>query len=97
VATADPLLVTLTMAIHGAAFALVVVGGVMYVSEHAPRGAAATAQGVLGATTFGLAQIIGPGSAGLLGGWLGLPGMFAVAGLGSAAAALAMGVVLRER
>ena len=97
VATADPLLVTFTMAIHGAAFALVVVGGVMYVSEHAPRGAAATAQGVLGATTFGLAQIIGPGTAGLLGGWLGLPGMFAVAGLGSAAATLAMGLVLRER
>jgi PPP family 3-phenylpropionic acid transporter len=80
----DPVLVTLTMAVHGAAFALVLVGGVTYVSRHAPPGAAATAQGVLSATTFGLASILGPGIGGLLAPQLGLPGMFAVAALAGA-------------
>ena len=67
----DPVLATATMAVHGIGFALVLVGGVVYVSRHAPPGLAATAQGVLGATVFGLAAILGPGIGGLLAGWLG--------------------------
>jgi PPP family 3-phenylpropionic acid transporter len=94
VLTADPLIVSLTMLIHGGAFALVLVGGVMYVSEHAPNGAAATAQGMLGATGFGLAQVVGPGFGGLLGGALGLPPMFGLAGIGSAVAVVALALVL---
>ena len=65
----DPLLVT-AMALHGIGFALVLVGGVVYVSRHAPTGTAATAQGVLGAVVFGVAAIVGPGVGGLLAGWL---------------------------
>lgn len=42
----DPLIVTLSMVLHGGAFALFLVGGVIYVSRHAPSGAAATAQGI---------------------------------------------------
>jgi PPP family 3-phenylpropionic acid transporter len=80
----DPVLVTLSMAVHGAAFALVLVGGVTYVSRHAPPGTAATAQGILSAMTFGLASILGPGIGGLLAPRLGLPGMFLVAAVASA-------------
>jgi PPP family 3-phenylpropionic acid transporter len=56
----DPLLATLTMALHGVGFGLVLVGGVTYVARHAPPAAAATAQGILSATVFSLALIIGP-------------------------------------
>jgi MFS transporter, PPP family, 3-phenylpropionic acid transporter len=79
----DPVLVTLTMTLHGAAFALMLVGGVSYVSHHAPPGAAATAQGLLSAMTFGLAVILGPGLGGLLAPRLGLPGMFLGAAVAS--------------
>ena len=80
----DPVVATLTMALHGVAFSLTLVGCVAYVSRHAPSGAAASAQGVLSGMIYGLAMIIGPEVGGLLAGALGLPGMFAMAGVGSA-------------
>jgi MFS transporter, PPP family, 3-phenylpropionic acid transporter len=86
----EPVLVTLTMLIHGGGFALVLVGGVTYVSRHAPRGAAATAQGMLSAVTFGLSMILGPGIGGMLARQLGLEGMFLVAALGSLAAMVSL-------
>ena len=85
------------MALHGGAFALSLVGGVTYVSRHAPQGAAATAQGVLSGTTFGLAAILGPGLGGLLAPSLGLPGMFGVAALAGIAGVGALSVALRSR
>jgi len=91
----DPVLATLTMALHGAGFALVLVGGVAYVSHHAPDGTAATAQGVLGATVFGLAAIIGPGIGGAVAELLDMSGMHVVAGLGSGLALLALAWTLR--
>jgi MFS transporter, PPP family, 3-phenylpropionic acid transporter len=96
VATRDPLIVALSMLLHGAAFAIVLVGGVIYVSRHAPRGAAATAQGVLAATVFGLAQVAGPGIGGIVAGSLGIQGMFALAGISSGMAVLALAWVLRN-
>ena len=95
-AVQDPVLATATMALHGIGFALVLVGGVVYVSRHAPPGTAATAQGVLGATIFGLAAIVGPGVGGQLAGWLGLQGMFIVATTGCGLAALALAWALRS-
>jgi PPP family 3-phenylpropionic acid transporter len=92
----EPVLVTATMALHGIGFALVLVGGVVYVSRHAPPGTAATAQGVLGATVFGLAAILGPGVGGQLAGWLGLQGMFIVATTGCGLGVLALGWALRS-
>ena len=80
----DPVVATLTMALHGVAFSLTLVGCVAYVSRHAPSGAAASAQGVLSGMIYGLSMIIGPEVGGLLAGALGLPGMFAMAGVGSA-------------
>jgi PPP family 3-phenylpropionic acid transporter len=61
VVVTDPLLATLTMAIHGIGFSLVLVGGVTYVARLAPPAVAATAQGILSATMSSLALIIGPG------------------------------------
>jgi PPP family 3-phenylpropionic acid transporter len=93
-AVALPLLVhpvpaALTMLLHGAGFGLLVVGGVTYVSRHAPPGAAATAQGILTAVVFSLSMIVGPGLGGLAGGAWGLPAMFGIsAAIGSGAAAL---------
>ena len=46
----DPFLAAATMALHGVAFALVLVGGVTFVSRRAPEATAATAQGILSAT-----------------------------------------------
>ncbi|HWH24787.1 MAG TPA: MFS transporter, partial [Candidatus Limnocylindria bacterium] len=93
---ADPLLVTLTMLIHGAGFALLLVGGVTYVSRHAPQGTAATAQGILSGVAFGLSMIVGPGLGGMLAGELGLAGMFIVAAVTSAAAVGLMWWSLRQ-
>ena len=59
----DPFLAAATMALHGIAFALVLVGGVTFVSRHARAATAATAQGILSATIYSVAMIIGAGSA----------------------------------
>jgi DHA1 family multidrug resistance protein-like MFS transporter len=96
VLTSDPLLVTLTMALHGGGFALFLVGGVSYVSERAPTGAAATAQGMLVAIAFGLAQIVGPGVGGMLAADGDLLRTFVIAGAGSVVAVLGMTWILRR-
>ena len=75
----DPFLAAATMALHGVAFALVLVGGVTFVSRHAPEATSATAQGILSATVFSVAMIIGPG----IGSWVaegfGVPALFTLA------------------
>ncbi len=75
----DPFLAAATMALHGVAFALVLVGGVTFVSRHAPEATSATAQGILSATVFSVAMIIGPG----IGSWVadrfGVPALFTMA------------------
>lgn len=96
VATRDPVIVTLSMVLHGGGFALFLVGGVMYVARHAPPGAAATAQGVLTAIVFGLAQIVGPGIGGFLAGALGLRVAFLLAGVGSVMALVGLAWALRR-
>jgi len=91
----DPVLATASMGIHGVGYALLLVGGVVYVSRHAPDGAAAAAQGVLGATVFGLAAIVGPGMGGVFAESLGVEGMFAVAAIAIAIGLGALAVALR--
>jgi len=94
VLTNDPLVVTLAMLLHGGAFALFLVGGVMYVARHAPSGAAATAQGMLVAIVFGLAQVVGPGVGGVVADEIGLRATFAISGIGSVIAVLVLAWVL---
>ncbi len=95
VVATDPLIVVAAMALHGAGFALMLVGGVTYVAARASHGSAATAQGVLAGVVFGLAQAIGPGIAGVIAGATSIQAMFGVAAvasaLGVAAVALAVG------
>ena len=75
----DPLLAAATMALHGVAFALVLVGGVTFVSRHAPEATSATAQGILSATVFSVAMIIGPGIGSWVADQLGVPALFTLA------------------
>ena len=75
----DPFLAAATMALHGVAFALVLVGGVTFVSRHAPTATAATAQGILSATVFSVAMVVGPGIGSLVADRLGVPALFTLA------------------
>ena len=75
----DPLLAAATMALHGVAFALVLVGGVTFVSRHAPEATSATAQGILSATVFSVAMIIGPGVGSWVADQFGVPALFTLA------------------
>jgi PPP family 3-phenylpropionic acid transporter len=75
----DPVLAAATMALHGVAFALVLVGGVTFVSRHAPEATAATAQGVLAAITFSVAMIVGPGVGSFVADRFGVTAMFTMA------------------
>ena len=93
----EPQFVALTMAIHGAGFALLIVGGVVQAARLSPPGTAATVQGLLVAIVFGLAQVVGPGVGGLLASRVGLTTTFAVAGVGSLLATVVLARVMRHR
>ena len=82
----DPVLAAATMALHGAGFALVLVGGVTFVARHAPEATAATAQGILSATVFSVAMIVGPGVGSWIAGQLGVQALFGIALAASLAA-----------
>jgi len=74
----DPnLLVACTM-FQGAGWGLLVVGGVTFVSRQAPKGTAATAQGLLSGAANSMASIAGTGLGGLLASLLGMRGMYMV-------------------
>lgn len=75
----NPFLAAATMALHGVAFALVLVGGVTFVSRHAPEATAATAQGILSATVFSVAMIVGPGVGSVVAEQFGVPALFTLA------------------
>jgi len=78
--------------LQGVGYGLLLVGGISFVSQQAPKGTAATAQGILNATTFSLASIIGAGVGGQVAGILSL---FAIsAGLGALSVVLLSLVVL---
>ena len=63
---------------EGAGYGLLVVGGVTFVSKLAPKGTAATAQGLFSGTTVSLAAIIGSGVGGQLAGLVTIRGLFAI-------------------
>jgi MFS transporter, PPP family, 3-phenylpropionic acid transporter len=75
----NPVAAAATMLLHGVGFGLLLVGGVTHVSRHAPREAAATAQGILSSTVFSLSMVMGPGLGGLVAATWGLPALFALA------------------
>jgi len=92
----DPPLAAATMAIHGVGFALVLVGGVTYVARHAPPATAATAQGLLSATVFSVALMIGPSVGSWVAGAASVQAMFGVALAGSLLGIPAVWLATRE-
>jgi MFS family permease len=94
-ATNDPYVAAASMALHGAGFALLLVGGITYVARHAPPRAGATAQGVLAGVVVGLAQAIGPGLSGVIAGSAGIETAFTVALALSAVGLVALVVAVR--
>jgi PPP family 3-phenylpropionic acid transporter len=91
----DPHVLIACAILQGAGYALLVVGGVTFVSIKAPRGTAATAQGLLSGATFSLASIIGAGAGGLLASLLTFRGMYvASVAVGFVGLAVIAGVVL---
>jgi len=81
--------------LQGAGYSLLSIGGIAFVSRHAPRGTAATAQGILSGVTLSLSVIIGSGLGGPLAGWLSIRGLFVIsAGLSVAAIVLVALAVL---
>ena len=65
--------------LQGCGYGLLVIGGVTFVSRQAPKGTAATAQGLLGGVTVSSAAILGAGVGGQLAGVLGIHGLYVVA------------------
>jgi PPP family 3-phenylpropionic acid transporter len=86
--TAPALLLICSLA-QGAGYAMLLIGGITFVSIQAPKGTAATAQGLLSGVAASLGSIIGSGVGGQLAGLLTIRGLYAVsAGLGAAAVVL---------
>ena len=93
----DPVAAAATMALHGVAFALVLVGGVTFISRHAPEATAATAQALLSATVFSIAMIVGPGIGSVVANSLGVQALFAITTVAGLVAIPVLGLAVRER
>ena len=75
--------------VQGGGYALLLIGGVTFVSHQAPRGTAATAQGIMSGVNVSLAAILGSGLGGQAAGLLSIRGLYAVsAALGGIATVL---------
>jgi PPP family 3-phenylpropionic acid transporter len=75
--TEAPLLVAVSL-IQGIGYSLLLLGGVTFVSHQAPRGTAATAQGILTAVASSAATILGSGLGGQVAAWLTIRGLYVV-------------------
>ena len=74
----DPGLLIAFSLFQGGGYSLMLVGGITFVSRQAPRGTAATAQGIFTAVASSLSSILGSGLGGQVAGILGIRGLFAV-------------------
>lgn len=89
VASADPDVLLAVSILQGTGYALLLVGGVTFVSAAAPDGAAATAQGILSGVSVSLASVLGASLGGIAASALTIRVMFALAaGLGLLAVGL---------
>jgi PPP family 3-phenylpropionic acid transporter len=92
----DPALLVVASAVNGIGFACFLVGGVTYVSRHAPPALAATAQSVFQGFGIGLGQIVAAAGGGAIASAVGIPGLFLTSGiLGVAAAGIVAVATLR--
>ena len=74
--TTPALLIAFSLS-QGIGYSLMLIGGVTFVSRQAPRGTAATAQGIFTAVASSLSSILGAGLGGLVAGLLTIRGLFA--------------------
>ena len=95
----SPTILIAASVIQGAGYGLVLIGGIAFVSQQAPRGTAATAQGILNGVTFSMSSIVGSGVGGQIAGVVTIRGLYAItAGLGALAIVLfAMAVLPASR
>ncbi|HTC86288.1 MAG TPA: MFS transporter [Candidatus Acidoferrum sp.] len=91
----DPVTLVAISLLEGLSFACFFVGGVTYIAGLAPGGLAGTAQGMFAAAA-GLATIVGSGLGGVIAGWLGIPGLFAVCALAHLVAAGVVVLAIRR-
>ncbi len=96
--TADPNVIVALAAIGGVGYASFLIGGITYVSRHAPADLAATAQGLFSGLASGLAQVVAGIAGGTIAGAAGLTGLFAASGAtGVAGTAVVARAVLGRR
>lgn len=86
----DPTVIVVATGLGGVGYALFLVGGVTYISDHVPPELAATGQGLFQGISISLSQVIAAAAAGMLAAAAGISGMFAVA---AAVGVLAVGIV----
>ncbi len=85
----DPSVLIALSLVQGAGYGLLLIGGIAFVSQQAPKGTAATAQGILNSVTFSMSSIIGSGLGGVLAGWLTIRVLYVISAcLGTAAIVL---------
>jgi MFS transporter, PPP family, 3-phenylpropionic acid transporter len=93
----DPTVIIGCAVLQGFGYALLVVGGVAFVSREAPKGTAATAQGLLNGTAFSLAGILGMGVGGQIAALLSIRGLYFVSVLVGAIGLVVISGAVRGR
>ncbi len=74
----DPEILMALSLIQGAGYSMLLIGSITFVSREAPRGTAATAQGIWNATAGSLAAILGSGLGGQIAGLITIRGLYVV-------------------
>jgi PPP family 3-phenylpropionic acid transporter len=87
---ADPALLVVAAGLGGVGYALFLIGGVTWVSSHAPPELAATAQGVLQGVSFSLSGVAAASIGGMIATSIGLTGLYLLA---AAIGAIAVGII----
>ena len=91
----DPNVLIAASLLQGAGYGLMLIGAITFVSHQAPKGTAATAQGIFNAVAGSLASIVGSGVGGQLAGLLTIRGLYAISAcLGLLAVVLIAAAVL---
>jgi PPP family 3-phenylpropionic acid transporter len=91
----DPRILIAASVVQGLGYSLLLIGSVTFISHQAPKGTAATAQGIFNAVAGALAAIVGSGLGGQLAGLVSIRGLYFVStGMGVLSAVLIAAAVL---
>jgi MFS transporter, PPP family, 3-phenylpropionic acid transporter len=94
--TTEPWVLVVLAGIGGVGYACFLIGGITYVSRHAPPELAATAQSLFSGTAQGFGQVIAGYSGGVIAGLAGIPGLFSAAAITGIAATGMLFLATRE-